>query len=47
MAYSAMVWLVDPGEYPQEENEEAQASSGCESAPPAPRGSPSNTPCSS
>ena len=33
MAYSAMVWLDDPGEYPQEENEEAQASSGCESAP--------------
>lgn len=33
MAYSAMVWLDDPGEYPQEENEEAQASSGCESVP--------------
>jgi hypothetical protein len=32
MAYSVMVWLVDPGEYPQEEDEMARAVAGREHA---------------
>ena len=35
MAYSVMVWLVNPGEYPQEEFEETRASAGRENAPGA------------
>jgi hypothetical protein len=38
MAYSVMVWLVDPGEHPQEEYEEARASSGRDHAPGAATG---------
>ncbi len=38
MAYSVMVWLVDPGEHPQEEDEVARASAGRESAPGAATG---------
>lgn len=32
MAYSVMVWLVDPGEYPQQEDEEEWASAGRDEA---------------
>ena len=39
MAYSVMVWLVNPGEYPQEEGEEAWASAGRDEAPGAATGS--------
>ena len=35
MAYSVMVWLVNPGEYPQEEFEETRASVGRDNAPGA------------
>jgi hypothetical protein len=35
VAYSVMVWLVDPGEHPQEEDEEARASAARETAPGA------------
>jgi len=38
MAYSVMVWLVNPGEYPQEEGEEAWASAGRDEAPGAATG---------
>ena len=38
MAYSVMVWLVNPGEHPQEEDEEARASAGRENAPGAATG---------
>lgn len=38
MAYSVMVWLVNPGEYPQEEGEEAWASAGRAEAPGAATG---------
>lgn len=39
MAYSVMVWLVNPGEYPQEEREEEWASAGRDEAPGAATGS--------
>ena len=39
MAYSVMVWLVNPGEYPQQEGEEAWASAGRGEAPGAATGS--------
>jgi hypothetical protein len=35
MAYSVMIWLVDPGEYPQEEYEETRAGAARETAPGA------------
>lgn len=35
MAYSVMVWLVNPGEYPQQESEEEWASAGRDEAPGA------------
>ena len=38
MAYSVMVWLVDPGKYPQQEQEEVRATAGRESAPGAATG---------
>ncbi len=38
MAYSVMVWLVNPGEYPQQEGEEAWASAGRDEAPGAATG---------
>ena len=38
MAYSVMVWLVNPGEYPQEELEEVRASAGRDDAPGAATG---------
>ena len=38
MAYSVMVWLVNPGEYPQEELEEVRASAGRDNAPGAATG---------
>ena len=38
MAYSVMVWLVEPGEYPQQDYEEARASSGRNHAPGAATG---------
>lgn len=38
MAYSVMVWLVNPGEYPQEEREEDRASIGRDEAPGAATG---------
>ena len=39
MAYSVMVWLVNPGEYPQEVREEEWASAGRDEAPGAATGS--------
>ena len=39
MAYSVVVWLVNPGEYPQEELEEERASITPEEAPGAATGS--------
>ena len=39
MAYSVMVWLVYPGEYPQQEGEEDWASAGRDEAPGAATGS--------
>jgi hypothetical protein len=39
MAYSVMVWLVNPGEYPQEDREEVRASAGRDEAPGAATGS--------
>jgi hypothetical protein len=39
MAYSVIVWLVNPGEYPQEEREEEWASAGRDEAPGASTGS--------
>ena len=38
MAYSVMVWLVNPGESPQEELEEVRASAGRDNAPGAATG---------
>jgi hypothetical protein len=38
MAYSVMVWLVYPGEHPQQEEEEVRATAGRESAPGASTG---------
>ncbi len=38
MAYSVMVWLVYPGEHPQQEEEEVRTSAGRESAPGASTG---------
>ncbi len=32
MAYSVMVWLVNPGEYPQEDDEETRAAAAPETA---------------
>lgn len=39
MAYSVMVWLVNPGEYPQQEREEEWAAAGRDKAPGASTGS--------
>ena len=39
MAYSVVVWFVNPGEYPQEEREEEWASAGRDEAPGAATGS--------
>ena len=39
MAYSVMVWLVEPGEYPQQDREEEWASAGRDHAPGAATGS--------
>ena len=39
MAYSVLVWLVNPGEYPQEDLEEERASVTREGAPGAATGS--------
>ncbi len=38
MAYSIMVWLVNPGEHPQQEDEAVRASAGREDAPGAATG---------
>jgi hypothetical protein len=38
MAYSVMVWLVDPGEHPQQAEEEVRIVDGRESAPGAASG---------
>lgn len=38
MAYSVMVWLVNPGEYPQQEAEEEWAAAGRDEAPGASTG---------
>ena len=38
MAYSVMVWLVDPGEHPQQADEEVRIVDGGESAPGAASG---------
>lgn len=38
MAYSVMVWLVDPGKHPYQEEEEAIAASGRDRAPGAATG---------
>ena len=38
MAYSVMVWLVDPGKHPQQEEEQVRITDGRESAPGAHRG---------
>lgn len=38
MAFSVMVWLVNPGEYPQQEAEEEWASAGRDEAPGAATG---------
>ena len=38
MAYSVMVWLVNPGEHPQQEDEEVRIIDGRESAPGAASG---------
>jgi hypothetical protein len=39
MAYSVIIWFVNPGEYPQEEREEEWASAGRDDAPGAATGS--------
>jgi len=39
MAYSVIVWLVNPGEYPQEGREEEWAAAGRDEAPGASTGS--------
>jgi hypothetical protein len=39
MAYSVVVWLVNPGKYPQQEREEELASAGRDEAPGAATGS--------
>lgn len=39
MAYSVMVWLVNPGEYPQQQAEEERAIAGRDDAPGAATGS--------
>ena len=38
MAYSVMVWLVNPGEHPQQEEEQVRVTDGGESAPGATTG---------
>ena len=38
MAYSVMVWLVNPGEHPQQEEEQVRITDGGESAPGAASG---------
>lgn len=38
MAYSVMVWLVAPGEHPQQEKEEERATAGRDEAPGAATG---------
>lgn len=38
MAYSVMVWMVNPGEHPQQEDEEVRIIDGRESAPGAASG---------
>ena len=38
MAYSVIVWLVDPGKHPQQDREEAWAAEGREDAPGAATG---------
>lgn len=38
MAYSVMVWLVNPGEHPQQEEEQVRVTDGGESAPGAATG---------
>ena len=38
MAYSVMVWLVNPGEHPQQEEEQVRLTDGGESAPGAASG---------
>jgi hypothetical protein len=37
MAYSVMVWLVNPGVHPQQEEEQVRIVDGRESAPGPPR----------
>lgn len=39
MAYSVIVWLVDPGKHPQQDMEEERASTGRDQAPGAHTGS--------
>ena len=39
MAYSVLVWLVNPGDYPQQDREEEWASAGRDQAPGASTGS--------
>ncbi|QIN78587.1 hypothetical protein GBA65_08710 [Rubrobacter marinus] len=39
MAYSVIVWLVDPGKHPQQDREEEWASAGRDEAPGAHTGS--------
>ena len=39
MAYSVVVWLVHPGSYPQQEDEETRAGAGRDDAPGAATGS--------
>lgn len=39
MAYSVMVWLVNPGQYPQQEDEEERAAAGRDEAGGAHTGS--------
>jgi hypothetical protein len=38
MAYSVMIWLVNPGEHPQQEEEQVRLTDGSESAPGAASG---------
>ena len=39
MAYSVIVWLVDPGKHPQQDREEERATAGRDDAPGAHTGS--------
>ena len=39
MAYSVIVWLVDPGKHPQQDEEEVRAAAGRDQAPGAHTGS--------